>query len=219
MLSQRISALESLFDILNEKFYNSQLQKVVITVSPNQRSKALALGWFTVGKVWSERVGETKQSYHEINICAEFLDRPIHDIVETMLHEMVHLYCSQNAKKDTSNRGVYHNKVFMEMALAHGLNCQRHGIYGWTRTSLSDSTKQWLATISDKLFDLSLSRKLIAENGLSGNESGSKTPTDSQQKARQSSIKWVCPCCGAIIRSTKVVNVICGDCNEKFVRA
>ena len=32
-------------------------------------------------------------------------------------------------------------------------------------------------------------------------------------------IKYVCPKCGAIIRATKQVNVICGDCNVPFEQA
>ena len=31
------------------------------------------------------------------------------------------------------------------------------------------------------------------------------------------SIKWVCPICGNITRSTKVINIKCGDCNVPFV--
>lgn len=35
-------------------------------------------------------------------------------------------------------------------------------------------------------------------------------------KAKQSSRKYVCPMCGLIIRATKEVNVICGDCGCAF---
>ena len=43
-------------------------------------------------------------------------------------------------------------------------------------------------------------------------ETGSK-------KSKNRSIKYVCPCCGTIIRATREVNVICGDCGEPFERA
>lgn len=35
-------------------------------------------------------------------------------------------------------------------------------------------------------------------------------------KTKQSSRKYVCPVCGCIIRATKEVHVICGDCNVEF---
>ena len=38
-------------------------------------------------------------------------------------------------------------------------------------------------------------------------------------KAKQSARKYVCPGCGRVIRATKEVNVICGDCEMKFEEA
>ena len=35
-------------------------------------------------------------------------------------------------------------------------------------------------------------------------------------KGGSSSRKYVCPCCGAIIRATKEVHVICADCDCEF---
>jgi len=37
-------------------------------------------------------------------------------------------------------------------------------------------------------------------------------------KFKNRSIKYVCPECGAIIRATREVNVICGDCGVPFER-
>ena len=34
--------------------------------------------------------------------------------------------------------------------------------------------------------------------------------------SKNRSIKYVCPKCGAIIRATKLVNVVCGDCDVAF---
>ena len=35
-------------------------------------------------------------------------------------------------------------------------------------------------------------------------------------KASCSSKKYVCPCCGLIIRATKEVHVICAECDREF---
>ena len=34
--------------------------------------------------------------------------------------------------------------------------------------------------------------------------------------SKNRSIKYVCPKCGASIRATKLVNVVCGDCDVAF---
>ena len=60
---------------------------------------------------------------------------------------------------------------------------------------------------------------------MTGTGTGSRTPgtaygTGIKPPKRPSSTRrWVCPDCGTIIRSTKEVNVICGDCGKQFIRA
>ena len=59
---------------------------------------------------------------------------------------------------------------------------------------------------------------------MTGTGTGSRTPgaaygTGIKPPKRPSSPRrWVCPDCGTIIRSTKEVNVICGDCGKQFIR-
>lgn len=37
-------------------------------------------------------------------------------------------------------------------------------------------------------------------------------------KKKTSTRNWICPCCGAKLRTTKAdMNIICGDCMENFV--
>ena len=42
------------------------------------------------------------------------------------------------------------------------------------------------------------------------------TTKGGRSTSKNRSIKYVCPKCGAIIRATKLVNVICGDCDAAF---
>ena len=118
LLSRRVEKLEKLFDLLNAHLFEGKLQPVVITISPDTTKGAY--GWFTVGKRWSTGTEDDAQRFHEINICAEWCNRPIKAIVATLIHEMVHLFCSQNGIKDTSNRGNYHNSRFAAAAKEHG---------------------------------------------------------------------------------------------------
>lgn len=212
-----IEKLESLFSKFNEKFYNNELQTPpVITVSPDTTKGAY--GWCTAWKAWT--VGEQKKiadlstltkedleamkkddGFYEINICAEHLARPFEQVAETLLHEMVHLYNLQIGVQDTSRGGTYHNKKYKEAAEKHGLTVEKDAKYGWTKTSLNDEAKAFVDGMQDKKFELH--RKSLP-----------KIP--GAAKTKQSSRKYVCPMCGCIIRATKEVHVICGDCNVEF---
>ena len=160
-----IEKLESLFSKFNEKFYNTELQTPVITVSPDTTKGAY--GWCTAWKAWT--IGEQKKvadlstltkedleamkkddGFYEINICAEHLARPFEQVAETLLHEMVHLYNLQIGVQDTSRGGTYHNKKYKEAAEKHGLTVEKDAKYGWTKTSLNDEAKAFVDGLQDK---------------------------------------------------------------------
>lgn len=212
-----LEQLESLFSKFNEKFYNGELQRPVITVSPDTTKGAY--GWCTAWKAWStkdkvvdlskatpdELEAMKNEGFYEINICAEHLSRPFDQIAETLLHEMVHLYNLQEGVQDTSRGGTYHNKKYKAAAEAHGLTVEKHEKYGWTKTTLNEEAQAFVDSLQDRKFQLY--RKPVLK-GLGG-----------KSKTKQSTRKYVCPVCGCIIRATKEVNVICGDCGVEFEEA
>lgn len=59
------------------------------------------------------------------------LNYPIEETLDTMIHEMVHLYCRENNIKETSRGGKYHNGKFKAEAEKRGLECYQCGQYGW----------------------------------------------------------------------------------------
>ena len=98
----------------------------IITV----QSKPGTYGHCTTAKVWQRKNGGA----YELNIAAEVLNYPIEETLDTMLHEMVHLYCRENGIKEVSRGGKYHNGRFKAIAEAHGLTCVPCGQYGWNTT-------------------------------------------------------------------------------------
>ena len=76
--------LEKLYDKLNHDFFEDSLERPVITV----QSTARAYGHYTLYDAWSIK-GE---GYRELNIGAGTLDRPIENVLATLLHEMCHQY-------------------------------------------------------------------------------------------------------------------------------
>lgn len=67
-----IEKLESLFSTFNKRFYNGELEKPVITVSPDEGRNAY--GWCTSWKAW-KKAEDKDVGFYEINICSEYLTR------------------------------------------------------------------------------------------------------------------------------------------------
>ena len=216
-ISEIVAKAETMFDLFNAHFYLGELQRPAITVSPDGGHGAY--GWCSVYEIWQGN-GE---AHREINLCAEYIDRPIGEVAATMLHEMAHLYDLTHGIKDVSNNGYYHNMKFKETAEAHGLHIEQHVTYGWTITTLAEETAVWLAA-QPGMEDIAASRKALLQIKTKGDsdEGGEETTTTikgGRQTSKNRSIKYVCPVCGAIIRATRQVNVVCGDCNVAFERA
>ena len=210
-ISEIVAKAETMFDRFNCHFYAGALARPAITVSPDGGRGAF--GWCTVYEIWQANGG----AYREINICAEYINRPIGEVAATMLHEMAHLYNLTHGINDVSNNGYYHNKRFKETAEAHGLMIDHHPSYGWTMTELTPETAAWIAQ-QPELSDIAASRQTTLKIKTKGDDDGESTTTikGGRSTSKNRSIKYVCPKCGAIIRATKLVNVVCGDCNVPF---
>ena len=193
-----IDELETLFSKFNKAFFEGKLEKPVITVSPDHTRGAY--GWCTAWKAWQD--GTKEGGYYEINLCAEYLNRPFEETCGTLLHEMVHLQNLQDNVQDTSRSGSYHNRKFKETAEAHGLTVEKGEKYGWHKTTLNPQAEAFVKSLGKSGFCLVRPRT----NPLKGSRKGGGS----------SSRKYVCPCCGTIIRATKEVHVLCGECEVAF---
>lgn len=214
--------LNRLFDLFNERYYSGQLRKPVIAVQTNggRGRKRYSMGWCTCDKVWKDH--NTNDYYYEITICSEYLYRSVNEICSTLLHEMVHLYCNEQDIKDTSRGNTYHNKRFKEIAESHGLIVSYDDKIGW---SISELTPEAEALIEEKAnkaaFVVTRERHTPPKSPVGSTEGGGDTTGEPEggtepEKPKQSLRKYVCPKCGCIIRASKEVNVICGDCKVLF---
>ena len=191
-----IESLEELFSKFNAEFYGGTLQKPVLLIASN--GKKPAYGWCSNWRAWGEDDDEQK-GYFEICIVAEYLNREPEEVAETLLHEMAHLYDAQNGIKDSSRGGTYHNKKFKEAAEAHGLTVTKSDKYGWAQTELNAAAAEYLKSIDWKGF--SLFRRSV----------------ETEAKKQSQSYVYTCPVCGVKVRSTKMLNLVCGDCNEPMI--
>lgn len=200
--------LKKIYEQLNLDFWCGQLPKVTLTI----QQKESTYGHFSLFEVW--RIGKSGQ--HELNIAAGGLNRPIENIVATIIHESVHLYCYINGIQDTSNQGVYHNKKFKKIAEQHGLIIDKYGKYGYTLTTPSQvlikyCQEQGFANLDIYRIDWKPTGK---GNGIDkGTGDGNSSP-----KRKSSTRTYICPCCKKVsVRATKEVFIICGECLEQLI--
>ena len=137
-ISEIVKKTEEMFDLFNQHFYSNELTRPAITISPDGGRGAY--GWCSIHEIWNA----DNELYREINLCDEYLDRPITEIAATLLYEMSHLYNLQHDIQDVSNNGYYHNMKFKATAEAHGLHIEKHPKYGWTVTTLAPEAEAWI---------------------------------------------------------------------------
>lgn len=209
--SRTAGYLEKIFRAVNTDWFGGELEEPIITIQSTPR----AYGHVTVSKIWKQK-GEERR--HELNIGAETLQRPIEEVVATIVHEAVHLYNLAHDVQDCSRGGSYHNKKFKEEAERRGLIISHHPTYGWTLTEPSEALIDYI--IEQGWSEIQMNRgggwcPPPSTGGKAGN-GGTQTGGSTEPPKRSSTRKYVCPCCKQSIRATKAVNIICGDCMKKM---
>lgn len=208
-MSRLTGQLEKAFRLINVDFFEGKLPTPVITVTPTAKAYAHYTPW----DAWDTK-GEGRR---EINISSAYLERPLENIVASLIHEMTHMYndCILN-EQDTSRGGTYHNKVFRREAEKRGLIITKSERYGWSHTEPSDELFLWVCD-HEELREIELYRTLptTATIGTHSNNGGA-----SGTKSKSSYRRLICPSCGLIVRATKPnVRIGCLDCNEVMIEA
>lgn len=193
--TKAVTELKSIYDSLNRDYYENKLPEVVITVQSSPKGKAY--GWYAKDR-WGIEADKEK-AFDEINISAEYLSRPIENIVSTMQHEMVHLYCAVNDIKDTSNNNVYHNKKFKEEAEKRGLSIEKAQTIGWSATTPTDEFVGYIKDLGVGKDAFRFFRKMPF---------GKVKVTKTTKKTT----KYTCPCCEISVRGETDLEIECKKC-------
>lgn len=211
--SRLAGQLESLFRKMNASFFDGQLDMPIITIQSTPR----AYGHYSVAPIWTVNGEELR---HEINIGAGTLDRDIEYTVATLLHEMCHMYNDTVLNvQDCSRQGTYHNRQFKATAESVGLIVTKSEKYGYAHTAPSDDLIEWI--LNNDIQEIKLNRNepfgiRITGGNNTGSTAGNTAGKTPGKNPNSHSIKYVCPCCGQIARTTKISNLICGDCLESM---
>ncbi|MGG4106727.1 SprT-like domain-containing protein [Paenibacillus lautus] len=229
-ISDIVEELHKVFDLFNKAYFNEMLPPTAITIQSNGNRK-LSMGWCTTKPVWGNEDGSIQM--YEINLSAEFMNQDFFETMDTMLHEMVHLFHMVTGVQDTSREGIYHNKRFRDKVLELGFEYNEskpHPQYGWTFARLGAKAKEKIGgmPINREVFVLARYGyayfKAITEGRKPQSIKGSSEASSDQnggsiEGSKPSAQKWVCPNCNVIVRShKKELNIICGDCNQQYVK-
>lgn len=193
-MSDVVTKLENLFDLLNAAYFEDKLPKPIITV----QSTPKFYGHCSTKKIWKSE----NDARYEINIGAEYLNRPSADTAATMCHEMVHLYCLENGINDTCQKGRYHNKAFKTECERRDLEVGYDCANGYTHTTPTEAFKK---TLENAGFVLEVPFARVP-------------PKAKAKAAREKAHKYVCPVCGQEVKTTAELSLICGVCEVPMTR-
>jgi hypothetical protein len=170
----------------------------LITIQSAGRRRAL--GWFARAR-WVRSQGD---ELHEINFAAEYLNRDVFDIAETLVHEFVHLLNFADGISDcTVNQ--YHNGRFRDRAESVGLICKQFDPYGWAKTSLSPELRERITALQPDETAFELFRR----PEWSGNK-----------QAKQKLRRWACSgraCASVLVASGQDLNACCLNCGTAYL--
>ena len=207
-----VQYVTKIYGLINSEYFNNELEAVTVTIQESSRS----YGHISTSSVWFTDDGKSTK---ELNISANYLRRPIEDIVVTLIHEASHVYNLQHGIKDCSRGNSYHNTRFKKTAEELGkIKISRDPKYGWTISEATEETIDFC--IRNGLEDIRIGRQLdfSFSNGFTGGVSGNGSDAPVRPKKPSSTRKYICPCCGNSFRATKDLNVMCMDCGEQFVK-
>lgn len=190
---QIYAQLEYIFRILNIDLFDDRLPVPAFTFFSSQKKN----GWYF----------KEKKVQYVISINEEELEKDVKEIVQNMLHCMVHEYCKVFSISDTSRNGRYHNKRFGECAKAHGLIIEHDSKEGIVTTGITPEVEN---VINHKLFDVreKMDTALKAER-----EKREKRFERRQENIISSySCIWECPICHAKAKASYNAKLICGYC-------
>ena len=216
-MARVIGEIQSIARKINQDWFSNELPMETVVISCASTPKAYA--HFTPYLAYRVHDKEGERGAVEINIGAGTLDRQIFEVCASLIHEMVHWYNWLHEVKDTSRGGFYHSMKFKNEAEKHGIRIDYDEHIGWSVTTATEELINWC--IDNNLEDFRLGRNECSSYFIGGGAKAGNGGIDTTGKTAKKGNSHLakCPCCGTKIRYTtaNIPNIICGDCNVKFV--
>jgi curved DNA-binding protein CbpA len=136
----RVPAVSTVLQVLEDiwaeiRRRHPEVPPVVIIIASGTASKQRVRGHYSPGR-WHASGAE----HAEVMISGERLRDAPRDVLATLLHEAAHALAAARGITDTSRQGRYHNKKYALLAAELGLEVAEDTQFGWTITTIPDST-------------------------------------------------------------------------------
>ena len=206
---------KKLIEWLNVTHFENKLPSTLVTFAV----KNGAYGYATTKPV----LKGTKNEYYLIalNPLLARDENGLAPMIDTIIHESIHLYCSAAGIKEVSNGNRYHNGQFKTIAEKIGLKCEKQGVYGWNTVNvLSSNLMRNIMEIMEEYKGSNLFRlmSLVSSNAGSNAATASGAASGNPEPSTSTNLKvWKCPTCGQKARAGKSANLVCGHCMERMV--
>lgn len=188
---RQYEVLYKAFDLFNEHYFDNELPHCMITLQKKRENK---LGDFTVEPIW---FNENQDEFYQININPINMNRKPEEILSTLLHEVIHYYCTLHKIKDSKQK--VHTTAYKEVAESHGLDVQYDDDIGWSITSLNDESIELVGDLIEEYKDdfvyMYIEKKPVKKN----------------------LFKYVCNSCGLKVYTKAEKSVVCGDCGCELI--
>jgi hypothetical protein len=127
---------------------HGQVPPVVLIIASGTDTKQPRWGHYASGRWYASNI-----KHAEVMISGEGLARTPRDVLATLLHEAAHALAAARGITDTSRQGRYHNKKYALLAAELGLDVTQTPGFGWTITTVPDTTARHYADQLDALKD------------------------------------------------------------------
>lgn len=194
-----------MFQRLNNKYFNDSLEIPVIMIQDQSSNQE---GCFYLRNQWihkdAKEINDNRNKLC-ISLNSRYLFRDYNSIIETLLHEMIHLLNFQVGINDCSRNGYYHNRAFRDAAESHGLSASKHEKYGWCETVMKQETIDFINQFEQfdfKYYTLPKSHK--------------EKPASKKRVVN----KLTCPTCGKFLVFTDCssdFSISCDKCKSQLV--
>lgn len=194
----QFNAYADAFDYFNDRLFGGQLPRVFLNFS----RKARSMGFFAPER-WFAEEGIT----HEISLNPDVLHLPIRETMQTLVHEMAHLWQQEFGKP---SRNGYHNAEWAETMNRIGLIPSDTGAPGGKQTGQKMSDY----VLPDGPFDRAF--KTMPKGCLL--PWLSSAPPDKPKDSRGSlRLKYTCPDCGINAWGKPGLGIRCVECEADLV--
>lgn len=214
--SKELDFLQSLSDYFKKELFNDELPPFLITLEKIRG----AFGYATTKAIYKDNV----LTYYQVavNFLLAKKNGSLEELADTLIHELIHLYCRKNNIKETSNAGRYHNKAFKKLAESKGLKTTQHKNFGFNTCGLQDGLKNKLINEfsskydNDYLLSLFDIKEQSAQEGQEGQEGQAQQQAQQQGSKNRNLQVYVCICCGMKVRAKNNARLLCLDCDQEL---